>query len=307
MFATVAAILPLFALIAAGFGGRRLGVFGATSQAELTRFVVRLALPVLMFGILAEARPGEIWQPGFILVFTLGCIATFALAVALRWRRVGMADAIVDGLTAAYPNTAFLGIPLCLTLFGTAGLLAPSIASIVTVCLLFASTILLIEMALTPGTSAVPLIGKAVVAALKNPLVFAPALGAVMCFGGFSLPAPVMRFVDLLGAAAPPCALVSLGMFIGERRPDVPSGAITLLTLLKLIVQPAITFVLAYLLWPQPPFWAKLAVLIAALPTGTGPFMLAELYSREADVAARTILVSTIVSILTMAALTVWL
>jgi len=218
-----------------------------------------------------------------------------------------MADAIVDGLTASFSNTAFLGIPLCLALFGPPGLLGPSIGTIMTVCLLFALSILLIEIALQPGAAPLILAGRALGAALKNPLVFAPAFGALLSIGGLALPVSVVRFVDLLGAAASPCALVALGMFVAERRPAVSSSGVALLAALKLVVQPAATFVLAYLIWPQPPFWAKMAVLVAALPTGTGPFMLAELYGREADVAARTILVTTSLSIVTLAALMVWL
>jgi hypothetical protein len=42
------------------------------------------------------------------------------------------------------------------------------------------------------------------------------------------------------------------------------------------------------------------AVLLAALPTGTGPFMLAEFYQREADITSNVILASTAASILTV-------
>jgi predicted permease len=44
------------------------------------------------------------------------------------------------------------------------------------------------------------------------------------------------------------------------------------------------------------------ATLLAALPTGTGPFMLAEFYNREAAVTSRVILISTVFSILTVSA-----
>jgi predicted permease len=50
------------------------------------------------------------------------------------------------------------------------------------------------------------------------------------------------------------------------------------------------------------PFLTHACVLLAALPTGTGPFMLAEFYRREADVTGRVILVSTVLSVLTVAA-----
>ena len=44
------------------------------------------------------------------------------------------------------------------------------------------------------------------------------------------------------------------------------------------------------------------AVLLAALPTGTGPFMLAEFYRREATITSNAILVSTVLSVLTVSA-----
>ena len=46
----------------------------------------------------------------------------------------------------------------------------------------------------------------------------------------------------------------------------------------------------------------QLPVLLAALPTGTGPFMLAELYQRDADITSRVILVSTIASLFSLSA-----
>ncbi|RVT89451.1 AEC family transporter [Sphingomonas crocodyli] len=303
MLTVLSAIAPIFAAIGLGYAGRRWGPFGPASHAELTRFVTKLALPVLLFRIMAEAHPAEIWQPGFIVASGAGSLVIFAAAILIRRRTVPTADAIVDGLAAGYSNTAFIGIPLCLSLLGATGVLAASIASILTVCLLFAFSILLIEAALQPEASLPTLVGRALLAAARNPLVYAPAAGALFSIGGVELPVPVARFAELLGAAASPCALVALGLFVGEPRPKVPGQAVGLLAGFKLLVQPAITWLIAYVLWPLPPVWAKAAVLLAALPTGTGPFMLAELYGREANLTARTILITTTLSIVTITVL----
>jgi malonate transporter len=67
----------------------------------------------------------------------------------------------------------------------------------------------------------------------------------------------------------------------------------------KLIAQPLATFALAWAL-AVPVRWAAMATLIAALPTGTGPFMLARLYDAEAAVIARVILVTTILAAATI-------
>jgi hypothetical protein len=66
-----------------------------------------------------------------------------------------------------------------------------------------------------------------------------------------------------------------------------------------LLAQPALTFVLA-LLFRLPPGLMHISVVLAALPTGTGPFMLAEFYRREAAVTSSTILFSTVISLVTV-------
>lgn len=46
--------------------------------------------------------------------------------------------------------------------------------------------------------------------------------------------------------------------------------------------------------YAMPPMLAQIAVVLAALPTGTGPYTLAEFHEREAHVTSRAILLSTL-------------
>ena len=112
------------------------------------------------------------------------------------------------------------------------------------------------------------------------------------------------RFIWLvaMGGAASPCALVALGLFLAAQREDGErdNGSTAILVGLKLILQPVIAWVLASTVFSLSPLLTHAAVLLAALPTGTGPFMLAEFYRREADVTSNVILVSTVVSVLTV-------
>lgn len=58
-------IFPVFGLVLAGYSCRRLGVLGPASATELNRFVVWLALPALLFQIMAKADWSTLYQPGF--------------------------------------------------------------------------------------------------------------------------------------------------------------------------------------------------------------------------------------------------
>jgi malonate transporter len=73
------------------------------------------------------------------------------------------------------------------------------------------------------------------------------------------------------------------------------------------LLQPAITWFLAFHVFTMPIMWANAAVLLAALPTGTGPYMLAELYKREAAMTSSVILSSTVISLITLALCLGWI
>jgi malonate transporter len=132
--------------------------------------------------------------------------------------------------------------------------------------------------------------------------VVAPVLGVLWAASGIALPESARSLLHLVGSAASPCALVSLGLFLAvpHRGGSSRRAAAMTLSVLKLVGQPAVTAVFAYGVFRLSPLSAAVAVLVAALPTGTGPFMVAEFYRREAVVTSGTILFSTVASVVTL-------
>jgi len=303
MFAPLLIVLPIFGLIFAGWLVRRLQVLGPHATTELNRFVVYLALPALLFDIIAHAKWADVWQPGFIAAFGLGAGLIFLLTLAMRLRRPRhLADAVIDGLNAGYANVGFVGFPLIAVALGPEALAPTLVATIITVCVLFGIAIVLIELGLQTERQLHRLLTKTARSLIRNPLLVAPILGAMIPLSGLTIPTPAETFLKLLGGAASPCALVALGLFLaGQRAEKQPShAATTLLVAFKLILQPAITWVMAALVFQLSPLLTHAAVLLAALPTGTGPFTLAEFYRREAGITGRVVLASTIVSVATI-------
>lgn len=310
MLANLLIVLPIFALILTGWIARRANAVGPAAVREVNRLVVYLALPALLFDIMAHADPAEIWQPGFVLAFSAGCAAIFALTLGLRLRQGrALADAAIDALNASYANTGFIGFPLVLAVLGNAAMGATLVATIVTVCVLFAVAIVLIESGLQSGARRRDIARRTLRSLVRNPLLVAPALGAAVMVAGVPVPAAVDSYLKLLGGAAAPCALVSLGLFLAEAaKPGARAGswagswAESALVALKLVAQPAITWVVAVPVLGLSAPLAHTAVLLAALPTGTGPFMLAQFYQREALLTGRVVLITTILSVPTLSA-----
>lgn len=302
MFSTLAVVLPIFAVIAAGFVGRRTAIFGPAATTELNRFVVWLGLPALLFSVTANATWEQMYQPGFVGAFGLSCFIVFAATVLLRMRRKGLADATVDALAAAYPNSGYIGFPLAFAAFGPASFTLVTITAILTACVMFAAAIVLIEISIQGDRPMGAMLAGVGLSLAKNPLVVAPVAGALFAASGLPMPASADSFLKLLGSAASPCALVALGTFLAEQRPATTRdlrGEI-LISATKLIVQPVLTYLFAYYVFDLPKVTADTAVLISAIATGTGPFMLAEFYKREATLTANVILFTTLASIFTI-------
>src|SRR5690349_2545528 len=133
MQAVLNAALPIFALIGTGWGCGHFGVFSRGAADNLNRFAIYLALPALVFLAMSRITPAEISQAGFSLAFAGGILITFLLGFGLaRLRGLRVADASIEGLDAGYSNVGFMGIPLCMLVFGPASLPAAVIATLFT-------------------------------------------------------------------------------------------------------------------------------------------------------------------------------
>lgn len=305
--ATIA--LPVFGLILAGVVVARLGGLGAASTEALNLFVVYLALPAVLFQAMAQIDPVALVHPGLLAAFGLAIVVPFLMSLA--WSRrtgAGLGDSTIQALGATFSNVGYMGIPLCRIAFGDESLVPGVITMVITACPQFAAAVMLLEMDRPRGPGGWRMIAGRVGRALaRNPLLIAPLAGLAVALVGWPLPVAVDRFLTLLGAAATPCALVATGLMLVQTAGQFRLGVVARLVVLKLVVKPAIAWVIAFHLVTMPPGWAETAVIMAALPTGAGAFILARLYDREASVTSGTILVSTVLSFVTLSVLLSWL
>jgi predicted permease len=308
MHAVVTAALPVFALILVGWLSARGRLLGAEASDVLNRFVIYLSLPALLFRAMSQVTWEQLAHADYVLSFIGGIAAAFAVAlVANRGKATPLTDISLEALGNSYANVGFMGIPLCLVVFGPQSLAPAVVATLLTACVLFGICIALIEFELQHGQHLGKTALKVGRALMRNPLLIAPALGFAWSATGVPLPESIDRFMVLLGNAASPCALIAIGLFLAQTDAGGNGAVVTRVVATKLLVQPGVTALLAFGVFSMPPAWAWTAVLLSALPIGTGPFILAQLYGRDARVASRTILLSTLASVLTISALVAWI
>jgi len=301
------AVFPIFALILTGWLCARFKLLSTLSMEGLNKFVIYLALPSQLFYAMAHAKLTELAQPGFVLSFGISIFLTSGLQAFLsRNSKQNPIDRMIDCMTSGYSNAGFMGIPLCMMIFGPASLGPSIISTLFTVSLLFAVTIAFIELQKNKDGQVFKTLLKILLAMLRNPLLLAPLLGIALSASPWSLPTSADRYFNLLGEAATPCALISIGLFLAQSSHVSADKGVLQIVALKLLVQPIIATICVLYIFDMPKMWALVAILASALPVGTGPFMMANLYRRDASASARAILLSTILSVITISALTAW-
>lgn len=307
MDAVATAALPIFALILTGWLAARWGILGPSATDALNRYVAYLSLPALLFHAMAQADLGLMsWY--FVASVSGGIAITFAVTFVIARRRgARLTDLSIQALAASYANAGYMGIPLCLSLLGPASLAPAIICTLFTACVLFSVAIALVEFDQHRDHSLGTTLIKVMRALIRNPLLIAPLAGLAFALSGAALPAGIDRYVELLGASASPCALVTIGLFLAQAESGGDRKAVVQLVAAKLLLHPAATAVLVFLVFPIPTLWAWTAVLMSALPIGSGPFMLAHLYERDARTASRAILISTVLSVITVSLLVAWI
>lgn len=73
---------PIYLVIALGYLAVRAGVFSKADMAVLGRFVVKFALPALIFTALSQRPVSEILNSQFMLVYAAGSLTVLLVAFA---------------------------------------------------------------------------------------------------------------------------------------------------------------------------------------------------------------------------------
>ncbi len=272
------AAFPVFALVGCGVLAGRFRLINPGSSEALNRFVYAFALPAMLFIAVYRGSLEELLGSGsFILgviIATFGtALAGFALSFFL-WR-APPAESVLRALNASFANTGYLGIPLVTVAYGEHAGLPAALATVATNIVSFAAAIVCLELLANPHGGGIT---RALLGVARSPLIWPIALAVVCVAVGVRVPLPVERFAGLLAAAAGPCALFAIGLFVSQLSIREGFRASWPTTLLKLVLHPLLMALLAVYVLQIDAYWAKIAIVCASLPLGATAFVLAQRY-----------------------------
>jgi predicted permease len=301
-------VVPVFGLIGIGFAAAWSGLLSDETGEALADFVFKIAIPLLIFRVVATAdfsggAPWLLWLDyyiGFVVAWVLG---TFVM------RRVFRRDAragLVAGVSSAYPNALLVGIPLVITAYGAQGAAAVSLLIAIHLPIMMTASAILIERALvTDGLSPdADFRGTArsiASALIKNPIVLGLFAGTIVRVTGLPISGPAGDVVTRLGDVASTLALFSVGMNLRRYGISGNLRAALSVALIKLAVMPALVFVVVAYVIPLPPVWAKAIVIAAACPTGVNAYLVATRFNTGQALASSAITLTTAIAVVTVA------
>jgi hypothetical protein len=305
MLDVLSVTLPIFILIALGFAATRVGATTGADIQALGSFVIRFALPALIFNSLAQRPFAEIANAHYLAAYVAGSVAVFAAMFALaRARKPGdFAGDSIQALGSSCSNSGFVGYPVALLFVGPRATVAVALTMVVENVVVMPLALALAESGRRAGkrSSATPL--RLVGRLARNPLIIAIALGALTSFAGVGLPTPLARAVNMLAMASGAVALFVVGgMLVGLQVGGVTRDAARIVAG-KLVLLPAAVFAAQLALAPAlEPDLRKSMLIFASSPTLSIFPLIGRQYGQE-RVCAATVMMATGLSFLTMSAL----
>ena len=295
--------------MAFGYAATFTRVFDRAAANALASFVFYFAIPVMLFRNMATTALPETIAWGYLGSYFLGVAMVFGLGMTAARLAFGGSferQAII-GFGAAIGNSVLLGVPVVLTGLGEAASLPLFLLLAFHSTLLFTTITLVLETGGAGRERLQDVPAKALGGLARNPILWGLGGGIGFNLLNLSLPAALARWTELVAGAAVPCALFSMGASLRAYRIAGALQPALVMVALKLVVCPLAVWALATLVFEVPLLWAKVAIVLAAMPVGVNVYLFGVRYHAGEAESATAILLSSILSLATLSAVLVWL
>lgn len=298
-------ILPLFGLILLGFVTALIKKQPLDAMGWLNTFIIYLALPALFFKLLAATPIEQLASWGFIGANIGLTFAIFALSflLGLMNSRGSVAEATIQGLAGAYGNIGYMGPAIAIIALGEKAAIPVALIFCFENIMHFTVAPAMMALSGRSGRGVPGLILEVIQRIAFHPFIIATAVGVGAAFIGFQPPDALDRLIAYLAQAAAPCALFAMGVTLALKPLKRVPGALLYIVPIKLALHPAAMYLGLSYAGDFDTVWVSTAVLLAALPTATNVFVLAQQYGVWVERATAAVLLSTALSVLTVSAL----
>lgn len=279
------AIVPIFAVMSAGYIAGRKGVFNPGDSKKFNKVVLDFALPSALFVSIVKASRetlvADLPLAGASTLAIMGCFMAVYYAFRLFKGNTG-ADAAISALISGSPSIGFLGFAVLQPIFGptpSVGLTV-AIVSIVVNAIGIPAGLSLINASFDRQNSGVrkPKLRHPVIKALCQPVAWAPLAAVIWVASGIPWPDCLSPAIDLMAQANASLAVFSAGVILSAIKIRIDLQVITG-AVMKMAVMPGAALGCG-LLFGLPPENVRMLVVACALPPAFSGIIIADEYNR---------------------------
>jgi len=299
MSAVLAALLPVFLLIVAGFALRRFLIQEDQHWVGLERLLYYVMFPALLIHTMARADllKVPVLAVGGTLFVAVLAMAVLCLALRPLLARLGVTGpAFSSVFQGATRWQTFVALAVAGNLFGDLGLALASVAMVAMIPLLNVLCVWVLVHYASPNRADWRAVGLAII---QNPFIWACVIGMALNPVWAYVPQPLNVFIDALGRSSLALGLLIVGAGLRVQELVRPNAMTLLASALKLIVMPAIAIAIGRAVGLSE---ASLVVVVccAAVPAASNAYILARQLGGDAPLMAQILTVETVLAAITM-------
>ena len=291
---SIETIIPVILMVVLGYVLKRVGTLKADDAIALNKIVINIAIPSLIFmaiyrtdiSILPLVAP----IPFICILVGISCgLIAYLVSKISNYQEKTLWSVVI---TSAMFNSGFLGYPVVLGVFGTDGFIRAIFFDM-------GAMILFIGFGVFFSIMFAGKYSEILKRALLFPPLWAIGLGILLNYLHINIGFITSNTLTYLGGAAIPLIMISLGLSLEFKGIKEYINAVSLVSIIKLIIAPAVAFIIVYILG-MGGLEKSVTIVEAGMPSAMLGLVLAITYDLDIKAAAACIFASTVISMITL-------
>lgn len=294
----LSSLAMIFILIVPGFIFRKLNIISDTQNDGINHLVMNLTWPALVISAMQMEYNARILKDSLYILIVCLIVLFAVLLISIPFSNLLKLEKSKRYLTVfmvIFGNTGFIGIPVINALYGSQALFFAALIELINDMLIFTVGVFLIQASAGSSLKMSP-------KQLLSPGLMGVIIGFILFILKIQLPQLLGGSLDMIGSATTPLTMFVIGFQVAGLSFKEFAGEIKVyaICLMKLLIVPIVLLVVIKLYAGDLTLLEKVLVLSFAMPVGAVSAIFSKQYNTHPDFATKTVLLSTILSLITI-------
>lgn len=291
-------LVMIFLLIIPGIIFRKKDIISAAQSDGISSLAVNITWPCLVVDAMqmdfsaAVLKDSGYMMAAAMVVFAMTAVVTLVLSKLFR---LDNSKRYITAFMLLFGNTGFIGIPVIRALYGTEAVFFAAILEMVNDVVIFTIGMMLIQMSAGAKLRFEPKL-------FLNPGLIGVIVGLLLFLLDIRLPEVIGGAVEMVGDATTPLTMFLIGYQLGglKAKEILKDASIYVISFTKLLIVPVLALIVLRVAVGDFSLLEKVLIMSFAMPAGSVSVIFSQQYRGETAFATKTVLLSTLFSIVTI-------